>query len=218
LAQIFPKWLNLLHFVAGAGAACAVLGAVGFFWYFGSPNYTDVGYRPIQPVPYSHRLHAGAMGMDCRYCHYNVERSKMAGVPPTQICMNCHAVVLPKSEKLALVHKSYETGKPIEWVRVHKIPDYAYFDHSVHIHAGVGCASCHGRIDQMDVVQQEKPLSMGWCLECHRNPTNNLRDLTKTSVTQMDWQPDPVHQPEIAAKLIAEKKLQPPQDCSACHR
>ena len=217
MAQIFPRWTNLLHFVAGAGAAFAVLSGVGFFWYYGSPKYTDVGYRPKQPVPYSHRLHAGQMGMDCRYCHVNVERAAVASVPPTQVCMNCHTTVLPQSEKLTLLRDTFAAGKPLEWVRVHKIPDYAYFDHAAHLRAGVGCASCHGRVDQMEEVQLVQPLSMGWCLECHRNPDPHLRDTSSVSVTQMDWVP-PANQLEIAAKLKQEKNIQPPEDCSACHR
>jgi hypothetical protein len=176
-----------------------------------------VGYRPKQPVPYSHRLHAGQMGMDCRYCHVNVERAAVASVPPTQVCMNCHTTVLPQSEKLQLVRDSLASGKPLEWLRVHKIPDYAYFDHAAHLRAGVGCASCHGRVDQMEEVELVQPLSMGWCLECHRNPDPHLRDTSVTSVTQMDWVP-PANQLEIAAKLKQVKNIKPPEDCSACHR
>ena len=191
--------------------------AVGLVWYFGSPKFTDVGYRPKQPVPFSHRLHAGELGMDCRYCHATVEFSHEANIPPTQTCMNCHTMVLPESEKLQPVRDSFKTGTPIEWIRVHKLPEYAYFNHSVHLRAGVGCASCHGNVAEMDVVEQKEPLSMGWCLQCHRDPTNHLRDLNQTKVTDMAWLP-PANQPEIAKQLIQQKHLQPPEDCSACHQ
>lgn len=157
MAQIFPKWTNKIPTYIVIGLAVLTIAAVGFFWYYGSPRYTDVGYRPEQPVRYSHKLHAGDLGMDCRYCHYQVEVSPVAQVPPTQICINCHGVILPQSERLLPVRESWARGIPIEWVRVHKTPDYAYFDHSVHIAAGVGCASSHGNV-AMDVVQQVQPL------------------------------------------------------------
>ncbi len=197
------------------GLAVLTIAAVGFFWYYGSPRYTDVGYRPEQPVRYSHKLHAGDLGMDCRYCHYQVEVSPVAQVPPTQICMNCHGVILPQSERLLPVRESWARGIPIEWVRVHKTPDYAYFDHSVHIAAGVGCASCHGNVAAMDVVQQVQPLSMGWCLDCHRNPDPHLRP--RTEITNMKWTP-PADQAEFARRVRLEKNIVPPQECSGCHR
>lgn len=215
MAQIFPKWTNKLPPVVLAGSLLALLAVVGFFWYFGSPKYTDVGYQPVQPVPYSHKLHAGDMGMDCRYCHTAVERSPVAMVPPTQTCMNCHTLVLPESEKLIPVMKSWKEGTPIPWVKIHKIPDYAYFDHSAHLRVGVGCASCHGRIDQMEVVQQDQPLSMSWCLECHRNPDMSLRPLDQ--ITNMSWTP-PANQLELAAKFKVERQINPPTNCSGCHR
>ena len=191
--------------------------AVGLVWYFGSPKFTDVGYRPKQPVPFSHRLHTGELGMDCRYCHASVEFSHEANIPPTQTCMNCHNMVLPESEKLQPVRDSFKTGTPIEWIRVHKVPEYAYFNHSVHLRAGVGCASCHGNVAEMEIVEQKESLSMGWCLQCHRDPTNHLRDLNQTKVTDMAWSPA-ANQPEIAKQLIQQKRLQPPEDCSACHQ
>lgn len=155
--------------------------------------------------------------MDCRYCHASVERSHEANVPPTQTCMNCHSLVLPESTKLQPVRDSFTSGEPLHWVRVHKIPEYSYFNHAVHLRAGVGCKSCHGNIATMEVVQQQEPLSMGWCLECHRHPENHIRDLSQTTVTDMNWTP-PANQRDIAATIIRDKKLQPPEDCSACHR
>jgi len=188
---------------------------VGFFWYYGSPVYTDVGFRPTQPIDYSHKLHAGDLGIDCRYCHSNVEVSPHANVPPTQTCMNCHTLILPESEKLLPVRESHQVGIPIEWVRVHMLPDYAYFDHSAHLRAGVGCISCHGRVDQMAKVQQVEPLSMGWCLDCHRDPAKHLRP--PSEVTNMTWTP-PENQLERAQQQIEELDINPPVDCSGCHR
>lgn len=190
-------------------------GGVGFLWYYGSPKYTDVGYRPTQPVPFSHKLHAGDLGMDCRYCHSNIERSAIANVPATQTCMNCHTLVLPQSEKLLAVRESWATGKPIEWINVHMLPQYAYFNHSLHLNAGIGCISCHGNVAEMEKVQQMQPLSMSWCLDCHRNPDSNLRPVDQ--ITNMNYTP-PADQAAFAARVKAEKKLNPTQDCSGCHR
>lgn len=195
-----------------AAFVALVAGVVGFFWYFGSPKWTDVGYRPAQPVPFSHKLHAGDLGLDCRYCHFQVERSTVANVPTTQTCLNCHTLILPQSEKLLPIRESWADGQPMRWVRVHKLPDYAYFDHSAHLRAGVGCVECHGRIDQMPVVTQAKPLSMGWCLECHRNPTPHLRPVRE--ITNMSWAPST----EPAAASSEPRPVAPPLDCSGCHR
>ena len=188
---------------------------VFFFTYFGSPKFTDVGYRPDQPIDYSHKLHAGELGMDCRYCHTSVEKSQEAIIPPTQTCMNCHEIVGTDNEELSVVRDSWENGNPIEWVRVHMLPDYAYFNHSIHITAGVGCASCHGRIDQMEKVMQVEPLSMSWCLDCHRNPDKHIRPLDQ--VTNMNWEPAANHD-EIVKNYIKERDISPPEDCTACHR
>jgi len=215
VAQIFPKWTNKIPPVLLVAVSLGLAGIIGFFWYYGSPEYTDVGYRPEQPVPYSHKLHAGDLGMDCRYCHTSVEVSPKANVPPTQTCMNCHTLILTQSEKLLPVRESWTTGKPIEWVRVHKIADYAYFNHSAHINAGVGCISCHGNIAEMEKVMQVEPLSMGWCLECHRNPDPYLRPVAE--VTNMNWIP-PENQIELAQQIRKEKNIAPPVDCSGCHR
>ncbi|RMD93312.1 MAG: cytochrome C [Calditrichaeota bacterium] len=215
MAQLFPKWTNKLPLILAVSSLVLVSGIVGFFWYYGSPWYTDVGYRPKQPVPYSHKLHAGDLGIDCRYCHNFVEVSAEANIPPTQTCMNCHTLILPESKKLLPIRESWATGKPMQWIRIHKLPDYAYFDHSAHLRAGVGCSDCHGRIDQMEVVEQVKPLSMGWCLDCHRNPDMHLRPLSE--ITNMKWIP-PKDQLEFAARVKRERHISPPENCSACHR
>ena len=215
MAQIFPKWTNKLPPLMLLATTFGVIAVTGFFWYYGSPEYTDVGYRPEQPVPYSHKLHAGNLGMDCRYCHTSVEVSAKANVPPTQTCMNCHNLILTESEKLLPVRESWTTGKPIEWIRVHKIGDYAYFNHSVHVNAGVGCISCHGNLAEMEKVMQVEPLSMGWCLDCHRNPAPHLRPVEE--VTNMKWIP-PENHLELAQRMIKEKNIAPPENCSGCHR
>lgn len=215
MAQIFPKWTNHLPTIAAVGGFFGLVAVVGFIWYYFSPSYTDVGYRPQQPVPYSHKLHAGDLAIDCRYCHTGVEDQAHANVPPTQTCMNCHTMVKADSDKLALVRQSYETRQPIEWIRVHNLPGYAYFNHAVHVNAGVGCISCHGNVAQMEVVQMAEPLSMGWCLDCHRNPDPHLRPVDQ--VTNMTWQPTDDHA-EWVARLKQEKDIKPPEQCSACHR
>lgn len=198
---------------AVVGGSTAI-GAVIVVWWFFSPKYTDVGYQPKQPVEFSHKLHAGDMGLDCRYCHSNVEKSQEANVPSAQICMNCHTQVKQDSPKLKLVRESYAEDKPIEWIRIHKLGEYAYFDHSAHSNAGVGCSSCHGRIDKMEVVSQAEPLSMGWCLDCHRNPGEHLRP--HSELTNMSWK-QTLSDKEIDA-LIKDRNLNPPENCSACHR
>ena len=215
MAQIFPKWTNQLPIVFVIVVALLGAGGVGFFWYYGSPEYTDVGYRPTQPIDYSHKVHAGDLGIDCRYCHTTVEVSASANVPPTQTCMNCHTLVKPESEKTAPLLASWQTGKPIEWVRVHMLPDYAYFDHSAHISVGVGCVSCHGNVAEMEKVTQVEPLSMSWCLDCHRNPAEHLRPISE--VTNMKWEA-PQNQLEFAENIMKEKNISPPLDCSGCHR
>jgi len=215
LAQIFPKWTNRLPVYFLSGTVAILAAVTGFFWYYGSPKYSDVGYRPKQPVPYSHKLHAGDLGLDCRYCHSQVETSAAAGVPPTQTCMNCHKLILPESEKLLLVRESWSKRLPIQWVRVHDLPDFVYFDHSVHLNAGVGCASCHGNVAQMEVVTQKEPLSMSWCLDCHRNPDRHLRP--REELTNMNWTP-PAEQPQLARRIRAERGINPTVDCSGCHR
>jgi hypothetical protein len=215
LAQIFPPSANRLPLALAAGGLLVPAAAVAFVWYYFSPRFLEVGYRPIQPVPYSHRLHAGELQLDCRYCHASVEASAVANVPPTQTCMNCHRTVARASEALAPIRESASTGRPMRWVRVHKLPDYAYFDHHAHVRAGVGCVSCHGHVEQMEVVQQIEPLSMGWCLDCHRNPRPWLRPASE--VTNMAWKParDPAARERQLAELPA---VSPPIHCSGCHR
>ena len=193
----------------------AALVAPLFVWYYFSPEYTDVGYQPTQPIPYSHALHAGELAIDCRYCHSNVEVSAVATVPPTQVCMNCHQTVGRDRPSLEPLYESASSGEPIEWIRIHKVPEYAFFDHSLHIGAGVGCSSCHGDVASMEVVEQVQPLSMGWCLECHRAPDNHLRPFDE--ITNTTWEP-PSDQAALAAIFREERQIAPPEDCTSCHR
>jgi hypothetical protein len=215
LPQIFPESANKVPLYLVAGLLGLTVAGTAFAWYYFSPEFTDVGYRPEQPVPFSHKLHAGELRLDCRYCHAQVEVSAHATVPPTKVCMNCHRLVGQTLPTLAAIRTSMEKDRPMEWVRVHKIPDYAYFDHSIHIRAGVGCSSCHGDIRSMEVVEQVEPLSMGWCLECHREPDLHLRP--RDEITDTTWKP-PKDQLEFAARVKEELRIQPREDCSACHR
>jgi len=215
---VFPKWHNMvpLIFFGVVGPVVTIMAIAGV-WYYFSPSYTDVGYQPEQPVPYSHKLHAGELGIDCRYCHTGVETSSSARVPPTQTCMNCHSRIKTTSLNLHLVRESWAENKPIEWIRIHKTPDYAYFEHSAHIQAGVGCESCHGRIDQMVEVSLSQPLNMEWCLDCHRNPQGHLRP--KSEITTMGYT-DEQHAKFLDSEEGKKSKesVNPPQHCSGCHR
>ena len=215
MAQIFPQSANKLPLVLGLAGIVLPAAAVALVWYYFSPKFTDVGYQPVQPVPYSHKLHAGEMQIDCRYCHASVEKSAVANVPPTQTCMNCHLLVARQVESLAPLRDSAKNRMPMRWVRVHKLGEYAYFNHRAHVGAGVGCVSCHGRVDEMEVVHQVEPLSMSWCLDCHRNPTPYRRPVSE--VTNMKWTP-PRDLQALTAQLDRERPVNPPTDCSGCHR
>jgi hypothetical protein len=174
-----------------------------------------VGYQPVQPIAFSHQLHAGQMGIDCRYCHYNVEKGRHAGVPPTETCLNCHKLVKADSPEIKKLVDYHEKGLPVPWVRIHKLADFAYFDHSAHVNKGVSCVECHGRIDQMTEVRAEKPLSMSWCLDCHRNPAPHIRDRAK--ITDLAWQPDG-DPAALGREFMKLYNVNPRTDCSTCHR
>jgi hypothetical protein len=180
-----------------------------------SPKTLDGQYQPVQPVPYSHALHAGKLGLDCRYCHSTVENAAHAAVPPTQTCMNCHTQIHKDSPKLEKVRESYATGMPIEWIKVHKLGDYAYFNHAAHVTRGVSCVECHGRVDQMEEVHRAQPLSMGWCLSCHRNAVDHVRppeEVFNLSKPTDSWTKDQ------RLELIKRYDLHPNDNCSTCHR
>lgn len=214
MPQIFPKWANEVPRRILLGLIIFLTATVAGVWYYFSPEYTDVGYAPEQPVAFSHQWHVGEIGLDCQYCHTNVFDSKHANVPATETCMNCHNQIESQSpEEIQKIRDSYENDEPIEWVRVHNLPDYSYFDHSIHVNVGVGCESCHGRVDRMEVITQKEPLSMSWCLDCHRAPEEHLRPVQE--VTTMGYEPE--NQQEQGRELVAKRNINPPTDCQSCH-
>ncbi len=211
----FPKWTNVARPALAALLVLVPTYIVILLAYGASPETLNVGYRPEQPVPFSHALHAGQLGIECRYCHNTVETAAFAAVPPTQTCMNCHAKIRSTSPKLLPVRESYATGLPVPWVKVHDLPDFVYFNHSAHVRRGVGCVECHGRVDKMEVVTQVQRLSMGWCLDCHRHPARHLRP--PELVTKMDWVAP--EDPQVYGRqLMKERDIHPSTQCWTCHR
>jgi hypothetical protein len=206
-------WLSLYGApVIGAAIAWACL--IGTRSSYGS----GAGVTRVQPVPFSHQHHAGDLGIDCRYCHTSVEHAPYAGLPATKICMNCHSQMWVGSDMLAPVRESYQSGRSLQWQRIYNLPDFVYFDHSIHIHKGVGCSSCHGRVDQMPFTYQVPSLLMEWCLDCHRRPEQHLRPVAE--VFNMKWE-RPANQLELGRELAKEFKLLDTQhltSCSVCHR
>ncbi len=217
MSNIFPKSANALPlqilvflFVLGGVAAAGIT-------YYATPAYLRVGYQPVQPVPFDHALHAGQLGMDCRYCHAAVEKSGTSSVPTAQTCMNCHSLIKPASPLLAVVRESYQTGDPVPWVKIHSTPDYVYFNHSVHVTRGVSCVECHGKVNEMTTVYHDQPHSMSWCLDCHRHPAQRIRH--PEDVFNLDSQTLAAQgKLEQAKSFVHEWKLNPPQSCSGCHR
>jgi hypothetical protein len=203
--ETLKKWVSLL--VLGAPIYLVALIAYGI-----TPEAIRIGYQPEQPVPYSHALHAGELGIDCRYCHSTVEHAAKAAIPPAATCMNCHSTVKKESDVLLPVRQAFAENTAIKWTRVHDLPDYVYFNHMAHVNAAVGCETCHGRIDQMPRVYQAKALTMEWCINCHKNPTPYLRDPSK--VTQMGYQFGAQDREAIQKK----NDVHPPVNCSTCHR
>ena len=216
MSDVFPKWTNKLPGKVLIGALLLGAGVTAGLTYYFTPKYTRVGYQPIQPVAFSHAIHAGQLGLDCRYCHNGVEKSWFSNIPSANTCMNCHNQVLKDDPKLALVRESAQSGKPIPWVQIHKTPDYVYFNHSVHVNRGVSCVHCHGPVNKMDEVYHAKPLSMTFCLDCHRNPAPNLRP--PEQVYNLDWVPPQNFAKNQGAKFVHDWKVNASQNCSACHR
>lgn len=198
MANIFPRGSNLLPLKIVLCLLVLGPAVTGAMWYYFTPKYTRVGYQPSQPVPFPHDVHTAQLGMDCRYCHSFVEVAAHSNVPTTQVCMNCHTQVQKDNPKLAPLRESWATGKPIEWVQVHKTPDYVYFNHSAHVNRGVSCVSCHGKVNEMAVVYHAESHSMAWCLDCHRNPEHALRPLDQ--ITNLDWKPEQLDVPAFLAK------------------
>ena len=226
----FPKWSNKAALGVLAGLAILPLYVGILLAYGANPTTLNVGYAPVQPVPYSHALHVGKLGLDCRYCHTTVETAAMAAIPHTEVCMNCHKGIFANSPKLAKIRQSYAEGSPVPWIKVHDLPDYVYFDHSAHLTAGVGCIECHGPIQQMETVRLVKPLNMAWCLACHRNPAPYLRP--RDQLTNMDWVRPPADvrgqtgggvataaDVELSpSQLMQNYRVHPSTDCVTCHR
>lgn len=224
MANIFPRgsnWVPIKLVIILTVLSCAV--SVGMMYYF-TPKYTRVGYQPIQPVPFPHNIHVDQLGMDCRYCHSFVDVAAHSNVPTTQVCMNCHSQVQKDNPKLKPVFDSWLSGKPIEWVQIHKTPDYVYFNHSVHVNRGVSCVECHGQVNKMETVYHAKSHSMAFCLECHQSPELFVRPLDK--VTDLNWHPIAMNgespeaaQLRVGTEIKTRENLHPPTiNCYGCHR
>jgi hypothetical protein len=214
--QIFHPSANTLSRVTILGAVF-ILGAVSTVLYvlYRAPYLTEQNVAREQPVPFSHKHHVSGLGIDCRYCHTSVETSSFAGIPPTETCMSCHSQLWTNAEILEPVRSSLQSGKAIHWVRVNDVPDYVYFNHSIHVNKGIGCETCHGRVDQMPLTWRAQPLQMGWCLDCHRHPESFVRP--KDQVFTMGYRP-PEKQAVMGARLVKEYEIRSFTDCYACHR
>jgi len=216
MAQIFHKSSNTLAKVSIFGA---VFFAAAGLWLVGavnrSPYVTQAEVVREQPVPFSHKHHVADLGIDCRFCHSSVETSASAGFPSTKTCMSCHSQVWTDAEMLEMVRESWRTDTSIPWARVHDLPDFAYFDHSIHVAKGVGCTTCHGPVDQMPLMRQQNALNMEWCLACHREPQAFVRP--RERVFDVDWRTPP-NQAELGRRLVEDYHIQSRTNCSACHR
>jgi hypothetical protein len=216
MPQIFHHSTNTLSRVSIFGAA--LIGGAGLWLILEinrSPYVTRAFEAREQPVPFSHAHHVGGIGIECRYCHSSVDRSAVAGIPPTKTCMNCHSQIWSQSPTLEPVRASFRTDSSLEWTRVHDLPDFVYFNHSAHVNKGIGCSTCHGRVDRMPLTWQEHSLQMEWCLECHRQPEKYVRP--KAEVYNIAYEP-PANQLEQGRKLVREYDIHPRVSCSTCHR
>ena len=222
MSAIFPKWTNRLPLLIVVGGGLVATAVTAGVWYYFTPKYFRVGYQPIQPVAFSHATHNGQLGIDCRYCHSAVEKSWFSNIPSASTCMNCHNQVLKDDARLALVRESAASGKPIPWVQIHRVPDFVYFNHSVHVNRGISCVECHGQINQMEEVYHAKPLSMKFCLDCHRDPAAKVRPADKITDLNWQWSPDPninaEQQKAFGEKFVKDHQVESLQNCSACHR
>jgi hypothetical protein len=216
MPQIFHRSSNTISRVSIFGGVFIVAGALWFLSVIIRSSYVTRRNVVIQqPVPFSHDHHVGAIGIDCRYCHTSVERSGFAGIPPTSTCMNCHSQIWSDSPTLEPVRNSFKTGQPLKWNRVHDLAEFVYFDHSVHINKGVGCVSCHGRVDKMPLMRKANTLQMEWCLNCHRHPERYVRPMA--AVFDMKWEA-PHDGGALGRQLVAERGIQSLTSCSTCHR
>lgn len=218
MAQIFRPRADTIARSILIAIAFGPFVLVAFCYAIGlTPHMTDEGIAVTQPVPFSHQHHVGGLGIDCRFCHSGVETSPIAAVPPTQTCMTCHSQIWTNAAMLEPVRQSLALGAPIHWRQVNQLPDYVYFDHSVHIAKGVGCTTCHGEVEDMPLMRQAVPLTMQWCLDCHRNPAPNLR--APDAIFATNWTP-PADQQERGKRLMKKYHLHVSNltDCSVCHR
>jgi hypothetical protein len=215
MAQIFKPSTNTLARVTLFGAIFFLLVSV---WILVSLNRSAYATRKnmvrMQPVPFSHDHHTEGLGISCLYCHTSAEKSAFAGIPPTATCMNCHKLIWNESPLLEPVRESYRSGEPIQWTRVHDLPDFTYFNHSIHVNKGVGCVTCHGRVDKMPLMKQVVSLQMEWCLECHRAPQDFVRP--RSEIYNMEWEAE--DQAALGARLLEEYDIQSLLSCSVCHR
>jgi Cytochrome c7 and related cytochrome c len=217
MAQIFQPYF-VLTLKLGFLAAVLLIVAVILAWRVHTGPPVAVGAPVEQPIPFSHKHHVGDDGIDCRYCHTSVERSSFAGLPQTEICMTCHSQLFKDAPVLAPLFQSFETGKPLHWNRVHDLPDFVYFNHSIHVNKGIGCASCHGEVDQMPLTWRTQSLEMQWCLSCHREPERYIRP--REQVFNLHWQPSEAEQAVLGPLLVKQYHVQKERitDCSICHR
>jgi hypothetical protein len=217
MAQVFHPAFNTLSRATIFGGVFLLASIV---WVSGriyrSPYVTEATVVRDQPVQFSHKHHVGGLGIDCRYCHTSVEESSFAGIPPTKTCMNCHRQIWADSPILEPVRRSFRDGTPIPWTRVHRLPGYVYFDHSIHVAKGVGCVSCHGQVDDMPLMAQQASLYMEWCLDCHRHPERSVRP--RERVFDMNWQPEAGDAVALGARLVREYHVGKRTDCADCHR
>ncbi len=218
MAQLFPKSANYLAPASIAAIVLVAGGAVGSLLAIDYAGFNQRrGETVEQTVPFSHEHHVAGLGIDCRYCHTAVEKSASAGVPPTSTCYNCHKVVWNEAPMLEPVRASVRTGQPMEWTKVHDLPDFTYFNHSIHVAKGMGCATCHGPVHEMRLMRSAQPLQMRWCLECHRNPEKFIRP--KEEIYNMTWKAE--DQETLGRELVEKYKVRPPEQitsCGTCHR
>jgi formamidopyrimidine-DNA glycosylase len=216
MPQIFHRSANTISKVSIFGAVFFVAALLVLIAAVNrSPWVTGAHVPREQPIQFSHERHVAGNGIDCRYCHTSVETSAFAGLPPTKTCMNCHAQIFSTSPFLEPIRESFRTDRSIQWTRVHDLPDFVYFNHSIHVHKGIGCASCHGQVDRMPLMQQEQSMQMEWCVNCHRHPEEYVRP--REAVFRMDYAP-PSNQLELGRRLVAEYQIQQLTSCSTCHR
>lgn len=215
-AALYPRWANASLRLCLLFLALSFLGVPTFLIAWARTPYASGAFEPqTQPVMFDHRHHTRDDGIDCRYCHGAVDKSAAAGVPSSEVCMNCHAQIWNDAPVLALVRASFFSGKPIRWQRVFNVPDFVFFSHAAHVNRNVGCVSCHGRIDLAGNVFMSQAMTMDWCIDCHRAPQDRLRPLDR--ITDMEWDPGPARR-AIGRQIRAENQIEPPTHCSGCHR